>query len=277
MASVIVALQTNRQLRQRFAPLHYWLLAFGIDLPKFIRALQGFSSVVNAYRVLKRQHRDLGSKQPLRFVRPCLTDRDSASGTIAGHYFYQDLLVARKIFLRRPLKHVDVGSRIDGFVAQVSIFKPIEVFDIRPLNVQIPNVVFTQCDVMSPNRSLMDYCDSISCLHALEHFGLGRYGDPVDIGGHLRGFDNLYWILQSRGILYLSIPIGPERIDFNGHRVFSIGTILEMAKGRFELLGFSYIDDRGDLHEDVDLDAANTAKNCDCHYGCGIFEFKKVG
>ena len=41
---------------------------------------------------------------------------------------------------------------------------------------------------MSPLRhELIECCDSLSCLHTVEHIGLGRYGDPVNCDGHLVG------------------------------------------------------------------------------------------
>jgi hypothetical protein len=141
---------------------------------------------------------------------------------------------------------------------------------------KIQNIVFIQADLMNPVNHLNDYCDSLSCLHALEHFGLGRYGDPLDIQGHLRGFENLSKILQQNGILYLSVPIGKQRIEFNAHRVFNIDTVLTMAKSQFELIGFSYVDDLGDLHENINLDDQQREFNCGCYYGCGIFELRKI-
>jgi len=44
--------------------------------------------------------------------------------TASGHYFHQDLLVAGKIFKNNPIKHVDIGSRMDGFIAHVASFRP---------------------------------------------------------------------------------------------------------------------------------------------------------
>jgi len=218
-----------------------------------------------------------GGKFKIRFAVPILDEKFTESGTASGHYFHQDLLVARKIFQREPVKHVDIGSRVDGFAAHVATFRNIEVLDIRTPPTQVTNIIFKQCDFMAPiGKEWYEYSDSISCLHALEHFGLGRYGDPIDINGHLHGFNNLDKILQSGGILYFSVPIGsPQRIDFNGQRVFAINTILEMAKDNFELMEFSYVDDKGDLHENVTLDSPSITNNCDCYYGCGIFEFKK--
>ena len=108
---------------------------------------------------------------------PCLNDWGAESGTASGHYFHQDLLVASRIFENSPKIHVDIGSRIDGFVAHVAAFRKIEIFDVRPLGKTIPNMVFKQVDFMNPDFHMHHYCDSISSLHAIEHFGLGRYGD----------------------------------------------------------------------------------------------------
>jgi len=253
-----------------------WSCAFGIDASKFPRAFKGLPIVFKEYNDLKRQNAVSAHKYKMGLTMPCLDDKSAPPGTASGHYFHQDLLVARKIYRRQPLKHVDVGSRIDGFVAHVATFRIIEVFDIRPLHTAIENVIFRTCDITSPEIDFVNYSDSVSCLHALEHFGLGRYGDSIDINGHLQGLNNLHRILQKNGILYLSVPIGPDRIDFNAHRVFGIKTVLDMVRDRFQLEEFSYVDDRGDLHEDIALNSDNIADNCGCYYGCGIFELRKA-
>jgi hypothetical protein len=115
---------------------------------------------------------------------------------------------------------VDVGSRIDGFVAHVALFRPIEVMDIRPARSFDPNVRFVQVDVSDPEKVPENYTDSLSCLHALEHFGLGRYGDPLLADGWKRGIQSFSRLLQPQGRLYLSVPIGRQRIEFNAHRIF---------------------------------------------------------
>jgi hypothetical protein len=276
MESIKAFLKKRRRVLRLIQLFFWWSSAFGIEPRKFIFAVRGFPIVLKDYFGLKKQNESDGLKWNLKFSYPCLHDRYESSGTASGHYFHQDLLVARRIFTRQPVRHVDVGSRVDGFVAHVATFRPIEVLDIRPLTTNIPNIVFRQCDLMNLPSDLVGYCDSLSCLHALEHFGLGRYGDPLDINGHLRGFDGLYKMLQQNGILYLSFPIGTERIEFNTHRVFAIKTVIEWAKSRFELTGFSYVDDKGDLHENVILDDHALSDSLGLRYGCGIFEFRKV-
>lgn len=270
--------KSNKKIRQWLEPIYWWSLAFGIDALKFIRAFRGLPVIIKEYYSIKKLNKMDGGKYKIRFAVPILDEKYTESGIASGHYFHQDLLVARKIFQRQPATHVDIGSRVDGFVAHVASFREIEVFDIRKLSNKLTNIIFKQCNFMTPiETELYEYSDSISCLHALEHFGLGRYGDPIDINGHLHGFNNLSKLLEIEGILYLSVPIGsPQRIDFNGQRVFAINTILEIAKDNFELIEFSYVDDKGDLHENVTLDYQSITNNCDCYFGCGIFEFRKI-
>jgi hypothetical protein len=206
---------------------------------------------------------------------PILTDRNSDSGFIKSHYFWQDSLVARKIFESNPIKHVDVGSRIDGFVTHISSFREIEVFDIRPLNGQIDHVKFVKVDFSKEPFKFENYCDSLSCLHVIEHFGLGRYGDKIDVNGHLKGLQNLKKILKPGGKFYFSTPIGPQRIEFNAHRVFSLSYLIELLSKDYHINSVSIIDDKGYLNKDVILTEDLIKGNYGCNYGCGIFEMTK--
>jgi hypothetical protein len=110
----------------------------------------------------------------------------------------------------------------------------------------------------------------------LEHFGLGRYGDPVNYDGYLLGLDNLWKILKKGGKFYFSVPIGPQRIEFNAHRVFSVGFLLECFSGKYHIDQFSFVDDQGDLHENTSITDTETKSNFNCVSGCGIFEMTKM-
>ncbi len=122
---------------------------------------------------------------------------------------------------------------------------------------------------------MINACDSISSLHAIEHFGLGRYGDPVDYFGYLKAINNITKILRSNGKFYFSTPIGDQRIEFNAHRVFSVMYLLDLFSKDYILNSFSFVDDKGDLFENADLTEVNISENFGCHYGCGIFELTK--
>jgi hypothetical protein len=72
---------------------------------------------------------------------PCLYDRSEEGGTASGEYFWQDLYIAQKIFKVNPHRHVDIGSRIDGFTAHVASFREIKVFDIEGLDLAILKLI----------------------------------------------------------------------------------------------------------------------------------------
>ncbi len=228
------------------------------------------------YLRLKQQAR--ASELDLSFGKfyPCLDERETDSGSASGHYFHQDLLVATRIFHNNPQRHVDIGSRIDGVVAHVAVFREIEVFDVRPMTTSIPNIIFRQADFMHNDLNLKNYCDSASSLHAIEHFGLGRYGENLDYNGHLKGLHNIYEMLQEGGKFYFSVPIGKPRIEFNAHRVFAVKYLIEMLQEKYRIDSFSYVNDDGKLFRDIPLIPEDFENSYGCKYGCGIFELTKT-
>ena len=249
----------------------YWIVSiqFGFDPRRMIRSLAGLPRFVAGWVHFRRQYRGQIN------LFPCLYDWFEESGFTKSEYFLQDLHVARKIYLARPVKHVDIGSLIDGFVAHVASFREIEVFDIRPVTPQIPGVIFKQADMMNPSESLVEYCDSLSCLHALEHFGLGRYGDPIDPLGHVAGLHNMSQMLRSGGLFYLSVPIGMERVEFNAHRIFDPHSLVLLAAAHGLLLKeFAWIGSNRTLIQSVspEQDMKELSK---LRYTLGIFTFIK--
>ena len=115
----------------------------------------------------------------------------------------------------------------------------------------------------------------VSCLHALEHFGLGRYGDELDYYGHIKGFKTISKVVSRGGLLYLSVPMGPQRIEFNAHRVFALGYLKKMCERQYEIDRFSYVDDNGRLYEDVKVDLPAAGRNYGCSNGLAILELRK--
>lgn len=229
------------------------------------------ASLRNYSRYHNDRRRFLGEGGTITNNFPILDDFSSQSGTATGHYFHQDLLIASIIFSRNPIRHVDVGSRIDGFVAHVAAFRKIDVIDIRPLeNLSYSNIQFKKLNFMQESQLVST--DSLSCLHTIEHFGLGRYGDPIDPQGHIKGFNNLLKMLEQGGHLYISFPIGKtNQVHFNAHRVFHPLDIFNWSDIPLDLVRFDYVDDAGNLHTNFDLIKEVPIVT----YGCGIYTFKK--
>lgn len=249
----------------------YWLLSaqFGIDPRKMQRSLRGLPRYARDYFRFRS-----GYSGRLELL-PCLHDWYEEGGTTKLEYFWQDLLVARRIFATQPDRHVDIGSRVDGFVAHVASFREIEVFDVRPISTQVPGVTFKQADFMQPATGMTDYCDSLSCLHALEHFGLGRYGDPIDPKGFERGFANMAALLKKDGVFYLSVPVGISRVEFNGQRVLDPQAIIGLAfANSLEPRELTLIRQGGKV-EVLELDEARLADLASQRYALGLFTFVK--
>lgn len=195
-------------------------------------------------------------------------DRFQDAASLTAHYFWQDLWAASNLFRAGVREHVDVGSRVDGFVAHILPFCQVTYVDIRPLDLPWPNFRFRQGSIAE-----MPFEDgavsSLSALHVLEHVGLGRYGDPVDPEGTWKAARELTRVLAPGGKLLVGVPTGRERLCFDAHRILAPATVRAMFDG-LDLVEFSFIDDRNRLIPNADIDRAAQA-----YYGCGLFEFRK--
>jgi SAM-dependent methyltransferase len=232
---------------------------------------QYYIGLKNDLKELQNQEKDSVVKFPITKLYPCYRDKEDNAGALN----MQDLHVAQLIYKNNPVKHVDIGSCLNGFISHVASFRKIEVFDIRPMQIHVSNIEFTQADLMKLDKTLENYADSVSCLSVLEHFGLGRYNDPICYDGYLVGFDNIKKILKKNGKFYFSIPMGEQRIEFNAHRVFSLKYLYELISNDYNMDAFSYIDDKNQFFPDITLDKQLIANNCNCRFGNAIFELTK--
>jgi Caenorhabditis protein of unknown function, DUF268 len=242
-------------------------------------AARWIGAVVDGRRLISLRHipryianwitfRRQAESWPVKFADsyPCLADRLPTT-PFDPHYFYQGNWLARRLANAKPARHVDVGSSV-LMVGVLSAHVPTVFVDYRPLVVRQSGLSCLAADI---NR--LPFVDrsvqSLSCLHVIEHIGLGRYGDPIDADGARLAANDLQRVVAQGGRLYLSTPIGRERVCFNAHRVFAPATILSWFSG-LELTGFSYVSDDGQLHEDASIE-----KVSDLDYGCGLFEFQR--
>lgn len=266
----VVNMNNTNHIIRNLKRLNTALRWLSIDL----RAIVKSTAEIPRYLADRRRFAKMDSERRWKLnYYPVLLDRGAPSAAL-GEYFWQDIFVAKKIIEDNPLRHVDVGSRVDGFIAHLACVREVTVFDIRPLTAQIERVKFVQWDITQPNPEYIGIADCVSCLHTLEHIGLGRYGDRLDPDGWKKGLVSLINLVTPGGKLWISVPIGVQRIEFNAHRVFHPSTIIDTATAYgMRLDKMYYTNDRG-VHEVEDLSEeikALSQKN----YSLGIFLFMK--
>jgi Caenorhabditis protein of unknown function, DUF268 len=206
--------------------------------------------------------------QRLRFIdlQPCLGDWTTVT-PFDAHYFYQGAWLARRIRTAAIARHVDVGSSVLT-MSVLSAHVDTTFVDYRPLTASLPGLTSIAGNILDlpfSDNSL----PSVSCLHVIEHIGLGRYGDPLDPLGSEKAALELQRVVTTGGLLFLSLPIGRERVCFNAHRVHAPATVLRMFP-QMRLIEFSCVDDTGRYLEHQETGAA-----AHFEYGCGLFLLQK--
>ena len=165
--------------------------------------------------------------------------------------------MARRLLPTKPSLHVDVGSSI-AMVSVLSAGVPVVFFDYRPLAVKLSGF-----QSVAGNAAILPFQDdslvSLSSLHVIEHVGLGRYGDPLDPEGTRRAAGELERVLQPGGRLFLSVPVGRERVCFNAHRVHAPRTIQSFLPS-LRLHSFALVDDAGRFREDAPFEGGGSSR-----------------
>ena len=187
------------------------------------------------------------------------------------HYEYHQAWAARCLFKISPDKHIDISSRIT-FNVIISAFIPVEFYDYRPAEIyHLSGLECKRADLCT-----LDFDDnsieSLSCMHTVEHVGLGRYGDNIDPEGDLKAISELKRVVKEGGHLLFVVPVGRPRLEFNAHRIYSYEMIMEYFND-FNLLNFSLIPDNARKVGILDAATANEVNKQT--YGCGCFWFQK--
>jgi hypothetical protein len=197
---------------------------------------------------------------------PKINDRTHVTG-FDEHYFYQGLWASDLIIKNKSQFHTDIGSDIN-FISFLTIFLPVMFFDIRPFNAQVKNLSSIAGDIVNLPIS-SNSLPSLSCLHVIEHIGLGRYGDKLNPYGTKIACNELERILMPGGSLYLSTTIGKPRLCFNAHRISAPEEILDNFPG-LKLTNFACVKDDGKYYQNINPNVVS-----DQNYTCGMYHFIK--
>lgn len=234
-----------------------------VDLNKFIASVRGiFWYLRDLLKYMIESKKWLVNLD----MYPILDEKTKITG-VDYQYLYQQIWVFNEINKLKPKDHYDMGSTYQMSCYLAGITRA-HFMDIRPIKADIENLELLEGDIANlpfEDNSL----GSVSCLHVIEHIGLGRYGDKLNVDGPQVACKELSRIVKPGGCLYISTPIGRERVCFNAHHVFNPFTILEYFKD-LELVEFNMVDDDGVLHKGVKVQ-----KYRNMEYSLGMFKFRK--
>jgi SAM-dependent methyltransferase len=165
------------------------------------------------------------------------------------------------------MRHIDIGSQ-SIFANLLAAAVPVTFLDYRPLSVSMNGLTRLGGDILA--LPFLDASvDSLSCLHVVEHIGLGRYGDPLNPLGTHAACSELQRILAPGGTLYLALPVGKPRTYFNAHRVYDPRRIVDYFSDLI-MTEHSGVHDSGEYVEKVGL--GEFSRN---EYACGMFRFSR--
>ncbi len=252
MAIVVVPYRLLKTLQQDFGLNFRWLKGI-VAIAIFVREFQAYL----------RHNNNPNFAVSSVWLNPCLLDRTEMT-PLEPTYFFQDSWAAGKIFKNPPKHHHDVGSSAKT-VGIISQFVPTTMIDIRPIDLELPNLLFIKGSILAMPFS-DDSIESLSSLCVVEHIGLGRFGDPVDPYGSEKAAKELKRVLKPGGNLYFSVPVDCEcRVYFNAHRAFTRDYVLQLFAG-LELVEEKYHYGRA-MYDAYDLSKG---------FGTGLYYFRKV-
>jgi hypothetical protein len=183
---------------------------------------------------------------------------------------YHTAWAARKVKEIGAQVHVDISSSL-YFSSIVSAFSPVEFYDYRPAKLNLSGLTSS-----TANLTRLHFDDnsiqSLSCMHTVEHIGLGRYGDPIQPEGDLVAAHELERTLAHGGSLIFVVPVGEPKIQFNAHRIYSYEMVVAMFP-KLTLKEFSLIPDNA-IDKGMVYNATQSQSDKQ-EYGCGCFLFTK--
>jgi SAM-dependent methyltransferase len=229
------------------------------------KKMQFYSELVKFNSEQKLSSRALAVERLIPFLN------DSTSNTsFDPHYIYHPAWAARILQKTNPEYHIDISSTVT-FCSIVSAFIPIHFYDYRPANIQLNNLHMDQANLMClPFET--NSVNSISCMHTVEHIGLGRYGDPIDYNGDIKAMKEISRVLIPTGNLLFVVPVGKRRIEFNAHRIYHYEDIIN-AFPELELVEFSLVPDN---YEETGMILNPSCELINSqNWGCGCYWFTK--
>lgn len=168
----------------------------------------------------------------------------------------------------RPVSVLDIGS-YRTFVIGLAAHYKLTALDVRlrEEKIKLDNETLIMSDAKEINLASNSF-DAIVSLSAIEHFGLGRYGDEFDLDCDKKAFLEMKRVLKPGGHLIFTTTVtqAEPSIYFNAHRIYSYEMIESFCRG------LTLIDEKYYSHEKKNLcakeDIEKTLGEFSVYCGC---------
>lgn len=153
-------------------------------------------------------------------------------------YAYMHLVAQRIIYdivnkNSSKLSLLDIGSQF-SFISFAANFCNVVSLEPRSPshNIFVPG--FFSIEFVKGEAQSMPFPDNlfsiVTSFHAIEHFGLGRYGDTYDYFGDQKGIREFCRVLSPGGFMITGVPASKKStIEFNGQRKYNPEDFNKMA------------------------------------------------
>jgi len=145
-------------------------------------------------------------------------------GSLDGH-----VSDALQDFSIRGQDVLNIGSMTPWYEAMLIYFNnhPVTV-DYNKIILKTKRMSFLSAEEFNNDPRRFNVSFSIS---SFEHDGLGAYGDPLNPNADLESMNFLKQKVVKNGLLFLAVPIGKDRIDFNHARIYGQKRFPKLIKG----------------------------------------------
>ncbi|HEX3054309.1 MAG TPA: DUF268 domain-containing protein [Aggregatilineaceae bacterium] len=167
---------------------------------------------------------------------PCEGDADGMPAVVGDrHYEYAytvDALLRSGLQGKNVLDIGSSGSFLPPIIAALGV--KLTCVDVREWPMQWPGlcvVVVDLVDSAGEQALPIESFDGITCVSTLEHFGLGRYGDVLDVRGDITGMQRIIRFLKPGGLLFLTVPFGRAEVAYPAHRIYDRNRLALVTAG----------------------------------------------